>query len=103
MSQTFLEMTYRKGRPLAAYLYLPRQPNDRSVRTVGGGSGLKADYAADGRLIGIEITSPTLVTVESLNAVLSAAQLPPLSERDIAPLIATQQTATATKTVTSTF
>ncbi len=53
----FLEVTYRKGRPIAAYYYLPRQDGDRSTRTERVDGGLIVDYTADGRAIGIEITS----------------------------------------------
>ena len=33
MKSSYLEVTFRQGRPLAAYLYLPRKPADKSHRT----------------------------------------------------------------------
>ena len=33
MREPYLEVTYRHGRPLAAYLYLPRRPGQKSFRT----------------------------------------------------------------------
>lgn len=52
MKTRYLEVTYRLGKPLAAYLYLPRQPGDKSVRTQRDEkTGLVSDFAADGRLI----------------------------------------------------
>ncbi len=33
MGKRYLEVTYRDGKPVAAYLYLQRQSGDRSVRT----------------------------------------------------------------------
>ena len=33
MKHSYLEVTYRKGRPLAAYYYLPRRDGDKSART----------------------------------------------------------------------
>lgn len=32
MRETYLEVTFRGGQPLAAYLFLPRQEGDRSAR-----------------------------------------------------------------------
>ena len=31
MKSSYLEVTFRRGRPLAAYLYLPRQPTDKPL------------------------------------------------------------------------
>jgi hypothetical protein len=49
MNHRYLEVTFRNGKVLAAYLYLPRNPGDVSVRTVRYGEGLLIDFAADGR------------------------------------------------------
>src|SRR2546423_11575351 len=87
MSSRYLEITYRRGTPIAAYFYLPRRLGDVSARTVAGEAGLVTDYTADGRAIGIEITSPSVLTLPSLNAVLAAAQQPPAAADDIAPLL----------------
>ncbi|MBM4063598.1 MAG: DUF2283 domain-containing protein, partial [Planctomycetes bacterium] len=59
MKHSYLEVTFRRGRPLAAYYYLPRRDGDSSVRTERASGGLVVDFAADGRPIGIEITAPT--------------------------------------------
>jgi hypothetical protein len=91
MSSRYLEITYRRGRPVAAYFYLPRRPGDASARTVAGEAGLVTDYSADGRPIGIEITSPSILTLPSLNAALAAAQQPPAAPDDIAPLLTRHQ------------
>ena len=60
MKTRYLEVTFRKGKPLAAYLYLPREPGAKSARTELMGSGLLVDYQADGRPIGLEITAPDI-------------------------------------------
>ncbi len=83
-----LEVTFRRGKPVAAYLYLPRREGDRSARTERRDGGVIVDFAADGRPIGIEITSPTRVTLAALNTVLAALQQKPLSSHDLAPLAA---------------
>jgi len=87
MNSRYLEITYRRGTPVAAYFYLPRRPGDVSARTVVGEAGLVTDYAADGRAIGIEITSPSVLTLHLFNAALAAAQQPPAAPDDIAPLL----------------
>jgi hypothetical protein len=60
MNEPYLEVTYRKGKPLAAYLYLPRRTGDVSARVEPRGDGYLVDWAVDGRPIGIEMPSPSL-------------------------------------------
>ncbi|HEY6560443.1 MAG TPA: DUF2283 domain-containing protein [Polyangiaceae bacterium] len=86
MRHQYLEVTYRKGKPLAAYLYLPRKPGARATRTVDGGRGLRVDYDEQGTPIGIEITAPTAVTVAAMNALLSKIGASELAAEDLAPL-----------------
>jgi hypothetical protein len=87
MNGRFLEVTYRKGRPIAAYLYLPRKPDDRCARSKCFDPGLVMDFAEDGRVIGIEITSPTKTTLADLNRALTAVSQPELEPKDAAPLL----------------
>jgi hypothetical protein len=86
MNGSFLEVTFRKGRALAAYLYLPSRARDRSVRTRRFPPGLVIDLAADGRAIGVEITAPSRVTVAALNRVLRGLGAKPVTTHDLAPL-----------------
>lgn len=88
MIQRYLEVTYRKGKPLAAYLYFQRQPGDSSSRTEKRADGLVIDYAVDGRPIGIEITAPSKVTLSGLNETLASVGLAALPPDDLAPLLA---------------
>ena len=88
MKHTYLEVTYRRGRPFAAYYYLPRVESDRSVRTERAEGGLIVDFAPDGRPIGIEITAPAQLNLDQLNALLVRLGQPPVGEADIAPLVA---------------
>jgi hypothetical protein len=88
MNQRFLEVTFRKGRPFAAYLYLPRRVGDVSARSERQDAGLLIDYTADGRAIGVEITAPSKVTLDALNRALAAAQQEPATADDLAPLVA---------------
>lgn len=86
MATPYLEITYRRGRPLAAYLYLTREAGARSARSRSIDHGLVLDYGADDKLIGIEITSPASATLEHVNSVLERHSLPPLLSEELAPL-----------------
>jgi hypothetical protein len=88
MKHRYLEITYRNGEPLAAYLYLPRQEGDKSVRVEAHGRGYLVDWTEDGRPIGIEMPSPSQVTLNGLNDVLAQLQLAPLAPEEAAPLLA---------------
>jgi hypothetical protein len=70
MKEPYLEVTFRHGRPIAAYSYLPRRSDQRSVRTRRVDPGLVIDFTADGQPIGIEITAPRKVSLAGLNLVL---------------------------------
>jgi hypothetical protein len=86
MRSSYLEVTFRHGRPLTAYLFLPRSPCDRSDHVERAGSGLLVDYTADGEPIGVEITAPAEVGIGELNRVLTALHAPAVTEADTAPL-----------------
>ena len=89
MTGKYLEITYRHGKPLAAYLYLDRRPGDTAARTEKVGDGLLMDVSEDGRAIGIEITSPRKASLGALNRVLESARVGPISSEDLAPLATT--------------
>jgi len=86
MKSSYLEVTFRNGRPLAAYLYLPRRPNDKSYRTAKAAPGLVIDFNRGGAPIGIEITAPAKLSAAALNRVLRRLGLPPVTRADLAPL-----------------
>jgi len=88
MKTPYLEVTYRKGRAIAAYYYLPRRPDQRSVRTRRVEAGLLVDYARGGRPIGVEITSPGSLSVAAFNRVLRELGFPSVRREDVAPLVA---------------
>lgn len=88
MKHSYLEVTYRKGRPVAAYYYLPRQDTDASARTERNEGGLLVDFALDGRAIGVEISSPSQLDLEQLNRVLARLGHGPVQREDIAPVLA---------------
>jgi uncharacterized protein YuzE len=86
MSALSLQITYRKGQPFAAYIYLGHAPGSKAVRTEEVGSDLLVDYNADGSPLGIEIVSPGYVTVEEINAAFDKLGLNPPSAAELAPL-----------------
>jgi hypothetical protein len=73
---------------LAAYLYLPCRSGDASARVEKHDSVFLIDWTADGRPIGIEMPSPSLVTLEGLNRVLAGLKLDPVPPEELAPVIA---------------
>ena len=86
MKGKYLEVTYRQGSPLAAYLNLDCRPGDTAARTEKIGEGLVLDVSEDGRPIGIEITAPRKVSLETLNRALASVNVPPVASEDLAPL-----------------
>ncbi len=73
---------------MAAYLYLPRGPEEKSRRVIQEGHGLMVDIAEGGRPIGIEIVWPNDVSLATLNEILAKYSLPPLESGELAPLVA---------------
>jgi len=88
MKDRYLEVTFRKGKAMAAYLYLPRNPGEKSRRTEKTEAGMLIDYGDANRPIGIEITAPRQVSLEAINHVLVRLGFYPLGEEEIAPLLA---------------
>jgi hypothetical protein len=86
MREAYLEVTYRHGRPLAAYFYLPRETRSKSVRTCRANPGMIVDLDARGRPLGIEITAPGQLTLTALNRLLRELGCDPVRRIDLAPL-----------------
>lgn len=86
MNQPYLEITYRRGKPLAAYLYLARREGDRAANSEPVGDQFVIDRASDGRPIGVEIIEPASVSGDALNKLLISLNQSPLSAADLAPL-----------------
>lgn len=88
MKQRYLEVSFRKGKAFAAYLYLPRPSGARAASTVNAGKGVQVDMDSEGKPIGVEITAPTRVSSDDLNEILLAHGIAALDEREYAPLAA---------------
>jgi hypothetical protein len=86
MTERSLQVTYRKGRPFAAYLHLSHQTGEKSTRTAASSDGLLVvDYAASGQPLGVEITAPQAVPLDRLNQLLAELGELPLAEQDYKP------------------
>ena len=88
MKDRYLEITFRKGKAVAAYLYLPRDPGAKSQRTEKAGNGLVIDYGEGGQPIGIEITAPDQISTDMLNQVLLKLNVRPIEPSEVSPLLA---------------
>ena len=88
MKNAYLNVTYRHGRPIAAYYHLPRRSGDVVATTDEAGEGMLVDYAVDGRPIGIEITEPTLLDPVDFDRLLSSLGYEPAAREDLVPLVA---------------
>jgi len=88
MKEPYLEVTFWRGRPVAAYYYLPRRRGQKSFRTRRVEPGLVIDLARGGQPIGIEITAPSKLSLAALNRLLRELGLAPVRRGDFAPLLA---------------
>lgn len=86
MSRPNLEVTFLKGKPMAAYLYLPRPSGAHVERTVEARPGILVDYAATGEPIGLELTNPSQVAVATVTEVLGELGVTNVGSEVLAPL-----------------
>jgi uncharacterized protein YuzE len=88
MTDVYLEVTYRDGRPWVAYLYLPRKKEEKSDHCREVEPDMVLDINKQGKLIGIELLSPEMVTIEAVNHILEEYDLEPIKESALAPIVA---------------
>jgi hypothetical protein len=86
MRERYVEITLRKGKPFAAYVYLPRRVGVKSARTVEAARGILVDYAVSGEPFGLEITAPAYLTATRVNVVLEMLGLEAMAPEELAPL-----------------
>ena len=86
MKDRYLEITFRKGKPLAAYLYLTGKKGVQCDRAIKIDEGLIADYDQDGVPVGLEITSPATASVQQINDALVKLHVEPIAENELAPI-----------------
>ena len=89
MKQIYLKVTYRDdGSPFAAYLHLPSKPSEERAKCRRVEPGMILDINKEGELIGVELTAPSLVTLDDINKVLAEYNLEPIKEATLKPLLA---------------
>jgi len=88
MKGRYLEVTFVRGKPLAAYLYLPHTEGAQATSTVDADHGLRVDLDEQGAPVGIEISAPGAVSMAQINEVLARYGVPPLDDDEWAPLAA---------------
>ncbi len=88
MTSISLQVTYRKGRPFAAYIYLDHPPGQKIVRSEEVAPEIVVDFDGDAQPIGVEIVSPDATSIDEILSVFDTLGLsrPDLSE--LAPLVA---------------
>ena len=86
MSDVFLEISFREGKPFAAYLHFPRDEGAKVARTREVRPGLVVDFAAGGKPMGIEIVNPLQTSAEAVLAVIAEVHAAPVSLQELAPL-----------------
>lgn len=86
MKSISLQVTYRKGRPSAAYIWLDHRPGTKSTRSVEWKPDLIVDFAADDRPIGVEVVDPENVTTADIFAVFDGLGLARPDAADLVPL-----------------
>ncbi|HEX8339651.1 MAG TPA: DUF2283 domain-containing protein [Tepidisphaeraceae bacterium] len=86
MKKPSLQITYRNGKPFAAYLYVGG--GDRKVAKSRERGPVVIDFDADGNVLGVELHTITAATVEELKKELAAFRFNELSDNDLKPLLA---------------
>lgn len=87
MTERSLQVTYRNGRPFAAYLHLAHPTGEKSTKTMPSSDGLLVvDFGANGQPVGIELTAPQSVSLERLNQLLADLGESPMAEQDYKPV-----------------
>ena len=86
MSIFSVQVTYRHGKALAAYIYLNRRKGQKSVRTEEIRPNLLVDYSKDGFPLGIEVLS-LKQSSEDLYAVFDHLGLNRPDPKDLQPIV----------------
>ncbi len=86
MNALSIQVTYRKGRPFAAYIYLRHRPGEKAVRTEEIGDDLLVDFDHADEPLGIEVVNPGAVRVEAILSVFDSLGLGRPDPTELGPL-----------------
>ena len=82
----FEQVLLLKGDDFVAYFYLARRPGQSVARTERVEPGLVVDFDEQDKPLGIEITAPSQLTLETFNRLLKRLGQDPVQEADFSPL-----------------
>lgn len=85
MTQPYLEISYRHGKPYLGYLYLALRSEVARSRRVGE---LVVDFSDAGEVLGIELLAFTPATIDALRSELDRLGLCHLVQTELQPLLA---------------
>lgn len=88
MNSISLQVTYRKGRPFAAYIYLDDPPGQKIVRSEEVAPEIVVDFDGDAQPIGVEIVSPDATSIDEILSVFDTLGLSRPDFSELAPLVA---------------
>lgn len=88
MNESYLVITYRRGRAVAAYFHLPGRAGQKSHRSTEYEPGIVVDFSCGGTPLGVEIVNPASITLKSMNRVLRKIGAGTLRRTDLGPLLA---------------
>jgi hypothetical protein len=91
-----LQLTFRGGRVLAAYLYFRLGPKITSAKAKREPDGMIVDFDAEGAPIGIEFVAPSKLTLAKVNGLLQPLGQSLGSADEFWPLIKPMSSATVT-------
>ena len=84
LKHPFLEVTYRRGKPFAGYLYL----SDARPRVPCRTEEVLIDLGEDDEPLGIEFLSPGAVTLDDVRAIETRLRGARLQREDLSPILA---------------
>ncbi len=85
MRNSSLQVTYRRGKFMAAYLYLAPKRGQRAAHTSETSNGIIIDSAEDGSILGIEFLSESLIDPRKVNEALAELGAAPIDAEDLQP------------------
>ena len=86
MTRLEVKVSFYAGKPFAAYVYLPRKTRQKVAETDEVKPGILVDYDSKGRAMGVEIVSPTAVSLKDVAEVVRKAAGESIRLGDLAPL-----------------
>ena len=84
--QTHIEVTYRRGKAFAAYIYLPAETTQEVATTRELRPGIVADFDRDGNVLGVEIVHPGHTSRGQILEVLRELRVTGVTEEELAPI-----------------